>query len=196
MADQITEEVLQLLYTAHQDLAELGTDRPVVDGGLLQSAQECTLGAISILRVVASTVLADHADPGATLAGERAGWEQTAAVLFNGMSDAWIVTCEARDLLFASEAACELLGRSSAELGDLMHEKHGWPTIVAGLPRTRGPAGETHIDIDVPLPTGELRAIHVESYALPAVESVRRSYISLLTDSRQERHENSGRGGG
>lgn len=58
LADRITEDVLQLLFTAHQDLREIAqsTGGPP-SAQLMQRSQECVLGAISVLRTVAQTVL-------------------------------------------------------------------------------------------------------------------------------------------
>lgn len=97
------------------------------------------------------------------------------------MTDAWIVTCEASDLLFASETACELLGRTPDELSALMHRKDGWPRTIRRIPRATGASGEARFDLDVPLKDGRTRPIHVQSHALPLMHGVRRSYISLLT---------------
>jgi PAS domain-containing protein len=180
LADKITEEVLQLLYTAHQDLAEiqhLGAD---ADPQLAQSAQECTLGAISILRVVVSTVLTAAWGPSPPPDGAHTGWGRSASLLFDAMSDAWVVTCSDDDLLYASEAACRLLGRTSAELKTVMRDKDRWPAALARSPRVVKPDGDIELEVEVPLPGGGTRNVHVMAHPLPAVAGVKQSYISLL----------------
>lgn len=181
LADKITEEVLQLLYTAHQDLAEIQHLGPEADPALVQSAQECTLGAISVLRVVVATVLTAAWGPSAEADAEHTGWGRSASLLFDALSDAWVVTCSDDDLLFASDAACRLLGSTSDELKAFMRDKDGWPAILAASPRLVNADGDIELELDVPLPDGANRPVRVVAHPLPAVAGVKQSYISLLT---------------
>lgn len=182
LADRISEEVMQLLYTAHQDLAELASSGGPVDPELLQSAQECTLGAISILRVVASSVLTAAWGAGQRPMPSDASWPGAEGLLFNALSDAWIVTCADRDLLFASGAACELLGRTNDELSGLFRDKARLPAFLDGVERVTGDDGTVAFQVEVPLPGDMSRRIDVLSHPLPPVPGVKRSYLSLMSE--------------
>lgn len=182
LADRITEEVLGLLYTAHQDLAELDHAGGPADPALVQSAQECTLGAISILRVIASTVLTAAWGPSDADPGRDPAWSRTSSLLFDAMSDAWLVTCTDRDLLYVSDAACALLGRTNDEIRALFRDTSAWPAELERVTREPTTDGDTVMEIDVPLKDGGVRALRVVAHPLPAVEGVKRSYISLLTE--------------
>jgi PAS domain S-box-containing protein len=182
VADRITEEVLQLLYTAHQDLAEIGHAEGPADPTLVQSAQESTLGAISILRVIASSVLTAAWGPSDANPGQDPQWSRTSSLLFDAMSDAWLVTCTDRDLLYVSDAACALLGRTSDEVRALFRDTSAWPAELERLTRDATTERDTVMEIDVPLKDGEVRALRVVAHPLPAVPGVKRSYVSLLTE--------------
>lgn len=182
LADRISEEVMQLLYTAHQDLAELASKGGPIDPELVQSAQECTLGAISILRVVASSVLTAAWGAGLRPMPSDASWPGAEGLLFNALSDAWIVTCADRDLLFASGAACELLGRSNDELSSVFRDKRRLPAFLDAVERTVGDDGTVAFEVEVPLPGDESRCIGVLSHPLPPVPGVKQSYLSLLSE--------------
>jgi hypothetical protein len=62
-----------------------------------------------------------------------------------------------------------------------VHDQAGWPQSLARLPHAAASDGVAHFDLDVPLKDGAVRPIRVQSHALPLVQGVRRSYISLLT---------------
>lgn len=183
LADQISEEVLQLLYAVHGDLAEvLDGDDGRADPALVRSAAESTLGAISILRVVAETVLTAAWGPAARPSPSAAAWPGTEGVLFDALSDAWVVTCSDRDLLFASGPACELLGRSGDELREVFRDKDELLRRLERGGRVVADDGTVEFDVEVPLPDGDSRRIAVLSHPLPAVPGVKRSYLSLLSE--------------
>jgi PAS domain-containing protein len=191
LAHRITEEVLQLLYTAHQDLAEVGERGVDADPALVRSAQECTLGAISILRVIADSVVRaawSVPPPAAVVAGNGAeaggatSWTQDASLLFQAMSDAWLVTCSDRDLLYASDAACVLLGRTREEVTYAFRREARWPDEIERAVRRVVESGDARYTIEVPMKDGTLRPLRVVTHLLPAVPGVKRSYISLLSE--------------
>lgn len=181
LADRISEDVLQLLYTARQDLAELST-LDDADPKLVRSAHDCTAGAISILRGLVSTVLTAAWGPPPGVPGTSGDWEPTASILFDALSDAWVITCEKEDLLYASHAACEVLGRSSGEIAELLRgDPDGWPRRLAEEPH-HTPAGERiAFTIEVPVDDGGVRRIDVVSHPLPAAPDLEPSYLSLLS---------------
>jgi PAS domain-containing protein len=183
LADQISEEVLQLLYAVHGDLAEvLDAGEADADPALIRSAAESTLGAISILRVVVETVLTAAWGPAQRRSPSDASWPGAEGVLFDALSDAWVVTCSDRDLLFASGPACELLGRSSEDLRELFRDKAELLRRLEGGARVVADDGTVESDVEVPLPDGDSRRVHVLSHPLPAVPGVKRSYLSLLSE--------------
>lgn len=183
LADQISEEVLQLLYAVHGDLAEvLDAGEAGADPTLIRSAAESTLGAISILRVVVETVLTAAWGPAEQRSSSDASWPGAEGLLFDALSDAWIVTCSDRDLLFASGPACALLGRSSEELRVLFRDKDEVLARLDGGERAVADDGTVELDVEVPLPDGDSRRIGVLSHPLPAVPGVKRSYLSLLSE--------------
>jgi PAS domain-containing protein len=181
LADRISEDVMQLLYTARQDLAELST-QTTADPRLVRSAHDCTAGAISILRGVVATVLTAAWGPPPTPGATDTDWDRSAAVLFDALSDAWVITCEDDDLLYASHAACEVLGRSAEELTSLMRQSDGWPKRLAQAPRDAAATDPVEFVIDVPVRNGEVRRIDVVSHPLPAAPDLEPSYISLLKE--------------
>jgi PAS domain-containing protein len=180
IADRITEDVMQLLYTARQDLAELDAQGPDADPALVRSAHDCIAGAISILRSVVSTVLSAAWGPAPGEPPDQ-GWGRTASVLFDVLGDAWIITCQDDDLLYASRAACEVLGRPSDELATLMRRRDSWTHRLTRVPRAAGPSGEVEFVVGVPLEDGGVRPVHVTSHPLPAAADAPPSYISRLT---------------
>lgn len=181
LADRITEDVMQLLYTARQDLAELAEQGTDYDPKLLRSANDCTSWAIAILRGVASTVLGAAWGPSAGVVGPDEP-ASTASALFDALDDAWMITCEDDDLLYASRAACDVLEHSPQDLAELLRRPDGWPRRLAEVPRSADPSDTVEFGVDVPLRHGGVRTVHVVSHPLPSLPGGSPSYISRLTD--------------